>query len=43
MNIGDYYAKAFSEGLKLVGSVEKLDLKANRLTDLSSAAILEAV
>lgn len=43
MSMGDHYAYALSEGLRLVSTVEKLDLKANRLTDMGSAAILASI
>lgn len=43
MGIGDDYASALSESLRKVPSVEKLNLLANRLTEVGSVSILNSV
>ena len=41
--MGDNYALAFSEGLKQCRSVEKINLKSNRLSEKGSANILQKI
>jgi hypothetical protein len=41
--IGDKYAKAMSEGMRYIHTLEKLNLKSNRLTEVGSASILRRV
>lgn len=43
MSMGDFYAQAFSEGLKHVKSVQRLNLQANRLTEVGTLRILSSV
>lgn len=43
MRMGDQYAEAFSRGLKLFKSVEKLNLQSNRLTERGSLHILQNI
>lgn len=42
MRMGDEYANALSKSLKCIKSVEKLNLKANRLTDRGASCILKS-
>lgn len=41
--MGNFYADAFSSSLKTYGSVEKMILASNRLTEIGSSKILTSI